>query len=216
MAVALILWPHSKRKGHIRSDMKANLPMIPRTAKFGTVAYLAQSEVKLLCETVQEGRNGVRNSLLIKTLFQCALRISECLSLTPAHLQKWDGRQPVIEIIGKGNKRRMVSIPQRLVDQLRAFAFQERLTSHDRFFKINRSQAWRVITTAARKTGFTKRIHPHLFRHSGSIERLKQTGNPKSLQMFLGHSSPQMTMRYLSTLSAEDSLAIEGQVEFDE
>jgi integrase/recombinase XerD len=152
---------------------------------------------------------------LIKTIFQGALRISEALSLTPNSIQRFNGRQPVLEIIGKGRKRRVVAIPQRLVDQLRAFAFEKGLGPNDRFFKINRSQAWRVITKAAKKTGFTKRVHPHLFRHSGSIERLRQTGNPKSLQMFLGHSSPQMTLKYLSTLSSEDSIAIEGQVEFE-
>ena len=48
-----------------------------------------------------------------------------------------------------------------------------------------------------------------------AIERLRQTGNPKALQIHLGHTSPFMTMRYLSTLTAEDALRIQQHVEFD-
>jgi len=51
-------------------------------------------------------------------------------------------------------------------------------------------------------------------RHSDAIERLRQTGNPKALQINLGHVSPMMTMCYLSTLTAEDALRIQQEVEF--
>ena len=54
-----------------------------------------------------------------------------------------------------------------------------------------------------------------LLRHSDAIERLRQTGNPKALQLHLGHSSTLMTMRYLSTLTAEDALRIQQEVRFD-
>ena len=59
-----------------------------------------------------------------------------------------------------------------------------------------------------------KRVYPHLLRHSDSIERLRQTRNPKALQGHLGHASPLMTLRYLSTLQEEDSLRIQQDVEF--
>jgi integrase len=49
-----------------------------------------------------------------------------------------------------------------------------------------------------------------------AIERLKQTGNPKALQHHLGHSSISIVMRYLSTLTQEESLKIQQQVEFKE
>ncbi|MHB8067332.1 MAG: hypothetical protein ACYDIC_05470 [Desulfobaccales bacterium] len=58
-------------------------------------------------------------------------------------------------------------------------------------------------------------VSPRLLRHSDAIERLRQTGNPKALQLHLGHASPFMTMRYLSTLTAEEALRIQQEVEFD-
>ncbi len=47
------------------------------------------------------------------------------------------------------------------------------------------------------------------------MERLRQTKNPKAFQDHLGHASPLMTLRYLSTLQEEDSLRIQPDVEFD-
>jgi len=68
----------------------------------------------------------------------------------------------------------------------------------------------------SQKAGVTKRVYPHLLRHSDAIERLRQTGNPKALQHHLGHASPLMVMRYLSTLTQEDSLRIQQQVDFED
>jgi len=84
-----------------------------------------------------------------------------------------------------------------------------------RLFPINRKWAWQILKAAAERAEITKKVYPHLLRHSDAIERLRQTGNPKALQIHLGHASPMMTMRYLSTLTAEDALRIQQGVEFE-
>ncbi|RLG67972.1 MAG: hypothetical protein DRO11_09535, partial [Methanobacteriota archaeon] len=76
--------------------------------------------------------------------------------------------------------------------------------------------AWQILKELAARAGIQKRVYPHLLRHSDAIERLRQTGNPKALQHHLGHSSTVMVMRYLSTLTQEDSLRIQQQVEFED
>ena len=62
--------------------------------------------------------------------------------------------------------------------------------------------------------GLEKRVFPHLLRHSDAIIRLRKTGNPKALQYHLGHNTPAMTLRYLSTLTQEDALRVQQEVEF--
>lgn len=178
------------------------------------VPYLAPSEVKLLAQEALKGRQGVRDSLLILLLFQTGLRVSEALSLTPSSIQRFEGR-PVLSVIGKGKKLRMIGIPERLADRLKSYAYEKKLSPNDRLFSINRSRAWQIIKRASIKAGFNKRVFPHLLRHSDAIERLKQTGNPKALQMHLGHSSTLMTMRYLNTLTQEDSIRINQEVQFE-
>ena len=179
------------------------------------VPYLLPEEVQILAAEARKRRNGERDYLFILLLFQTGLRISEALSLTPAKIYKFDGMW-VIEVIGKGKKLRLVSCPENLANKLMAYAYHKKLDSQDRFFPFNRIRGWQIIKEAAIKAGFEKRIFPHLLRHSDAIERLRQTGNPKALQHHLGHSSISMVMRYLSTLTQEDSLRIQQQVEFKE
>ncbi len=180
----------------------------------GIVFYLTREEVHKLAQAAQEGRNGERDELLILTLFQTGLRISEALSLTPAKIKNFEG-QPALEILGKGKKARVVACPERLAKRLKAYAYEAQLRPNDRFFPFTRVRGWQIINTASERAELHKRTYPHLLRHSDAIERLRQTGNPKALQHHLGHTSMFMTMRYLSTLTKEDSLRIQQQVEFE-
>jgi len=179
------------------------------------VPYLSPEEVQRLAEEARKGRNGERDSLFILLLYQTGLRISEALSLTPAKIDRFEGK-PVLNVIGKGNKPRIVSCPMSLTERIMAYAHKRKLDSQDRFFPFNRTRGWQIIKQAAAKAGFEKRVFPHLLRHSDAIERLRQTGNPKALQHHLGHSSISMVLRYLSTLTQEESLRIQQRVEFKE
>ena len=179
------------------------------------VPYLAPNEVKSLAQEASKGRQGQRDGLLVVLLFQTGLRISEALGLTPSSVQRFEGR-PVLSVVGKGRKLRTIGIPERLADRLKSHAYEKRLGNRDRLFPINRSRAWQIIKRASVGAGFNKRVFPHLLRHSDAIERLKQTGNPKALQLHLGHSSTVMTMRYLNTLTQEDSIRVNQEVVFED
>jgi len=178
------------------------------------VPYLTPEEVKILTEAVNSSRNNQRDRLLILFLFQTGLRISEALSLTPSSIQMFEGK-PVLSVLGKGKKPRVIACPERLAEKLKSYAYEKNISPMDRFFPINRSRAWQIIKEASIKAGFNKRVYPHLLRHSDAIERLRQTGNPKALQLHLGHASTVMTMRYLSTLTQEDAVRINQEVKFD-
>jgi len=178
------------------------------------VPYLTPDEVKRLCDTARERRKGERDSLLLKTLFETGLRISECLSLTPRKIDTHEGHA-VMYIKGKGNKDRMVACLDNLAYILKAYVYSKKLKLDDKIFKITRQRSWQIVKEIAEKEGMQKRVFPHLFRHSDAIERLRRTGNPKALQYHLGHASLVMTLRYLSTLTAEDALKIQQGVEFE-
>ena len=108
----------------------------------------------------------------------------------------------------------MVACPEDLAHRIRSFAYSKQIGSDDRIFPINRKRAWQIVKLAGEKANLQKRVWPHLLRHSDAIERPRQTVNPKALQLHLGHSSALMIMRYLATLTAEDALRIQQQVEF--
>jgi len=141
------------------------------------VPYLTPEEVADLAGACQ-GRNRHRNRLLILTLFQTGLRISEALSLTPRKIGSHEG-YAALHIRGKGSKDRIVSCPENLTHQLKSYAFDRRLGLDDPIFPIGRKMAWVIVKRAAAAAGLQKQVWPHLLRHSDAIERLRQTGNPK-------------------------------------
>jgi integrase len=188
---------------------------IVKRKSLSPVPYLRPEEVSALLEGARKLRYGERNVLLIKVLYQCGLRISEALSLTPSHLTQFEGIH-CLRVKGKGGKERLVHVPEALYSQLLAYAYQRGLKQTDRFFNLNRKNAHKMLVKAAKLAGLTKRVYPHLLRHSCAIERLRQTGNPRALQWHLGHNSMAMTMRYLATLTMEEALKIQAQVKFEE
>jgi integrase/recombinase XerD len=196
--------------------MKALVPSTKFALRRATrvVPYLTPDEVYQIADAAKESRKGERDELLILLLFETGLRISEALSIMPRDIQEYSGK-PVLSILGKGKKRRLVSCPESLAHRIKSYAYTKQIGLDSRIFPINRKRAWQIVKVAAEKAAIQKRVFPHLFRHSDAIERLRQTGNPKSLQLHLGHSSTLMTMRYLSTLQEEDSLKIEQQVVFE-
>ena len=179
------------------------------------VPYLLPDEIKLMMETAEERRHGDRDALLIKLLFITGLRISEALNLTLVNLNRPKRDLPYLRIIGKGKKPRLIACPPELADSLEAYARRHNIGDHDRLFPIYRKMAYWIIRRTGEQSGLSKKIYPHLLRHSCAIERLKQTGNPKALQLHLGHATPLMTMRYLATLGAEEALRIQQGVKFD-
>jgi len=188
--------------------MKTGLP----ARALRLVPYLTPEEVQQLCAACR-GRHRDRDALLILLLFQTGLRISEALGLTVGQLSRQPG---ALEVMGKGGKLRLVACPYSLVHRLKACAFDRGLGPADRLFPVGRKRAWQIIRGAAERAGLGKRVYPHLLRHSDAIERLRQTGNPRALQLHLGHASPLMTMRYLSTITAEEALRINQAVRFED
>jgi integrase/recombinase XerD len=175
------------------------------------VRYLVEDEVNQLCRACKKERDR----LLILLLFQTGLRISEALALTPASIGEFEGK-PAMEIVGKGKKLRLVALPVNLREKLESYAYRAKIEPRIRFFDINRSRAWQILNEVREAAGIEKRVFPHLLRHSDAIIRLRKTGNPKALQYHLGHNSPAMTLRYLSTLTQEDALRVQQEVRFEE
>ncbi|MCK4816869.1 tyrosine-type recombinase/integrase, partial [bacterium] len=180
---------------------KVNLP----------VSYLTEEDIRQLTEACRKERD----KLLITLLFQTGVRISEALALTPASIRIFEGK-PAMEIVGKGKKLRMVALPVNLKEKLESYAYRARIEPRMKFFDINRSRAWQILNEVREAAGIEKRVFPHLLRHSDAIIRLRKTGNPKALQYHLGHNTPAMTLRYLSTLTQEDALRVQQGVRFEE
>ena len=178
------------------------------------VSFITETEVYRIADVAKAMRDGERNELLILIMFQAALRVTEAVKLRVQDKATVDGKH-ILLVQGKGNKPRLVAIPEKLSYHLGDYAHRQGLKPEDRFFSITRTRAWQIVKECADRAGIDRRIYCHLLRHGGAIARLKRTGNPKSLQIHLGHSDMKMTMRYLATMQAVESLQTESKVEFE-
>ena len=68
------------------------------------------------------------------------------------------------------------------------------------------------LTQVVRPTRYIGGVH--VLRHSGALERLKDTCNTQALKDPLGHSAAKMTLCYMTALTREESAKISQQVDF--
>ena len=184
------------------------------------VVHLNLDQVRQLASAAGQSRHGERDKLLIQLLYDGCLRCSEAIVLWPNALTQ-DHARWTLKVMGKGGKISKVVISPTLAAQLQAYAYRHKLGDNDRFFPITRSQALRIVTTAFDRAGIPRPRREtdgvgavHILRHSGAIERLRPSGNPKAVQDHLRHKSALMTMRYLKTLSHDESLQIQQEIDF--
>lgn len=183
------------------------------------VPHISLDDVRgLASAALNAGREGKgdRDSLLIQTMFDGCLRVSEALQLTPNSLHQTEYGWAVW-ITGKGNKRAEAAISTSLASRLHAYAYQRSIPPTQRFFRMDRKRVHKIMERAFDAAGIIKPPHVgavHVLRHSGLIERLEATGNPKAVQDQARHQSFKMTQRYMKTVSSKHSLRINQGVDF--
>jgi integrase len=185
------------------------------------VPHFSAGQVKLMAVVAGHNkRHGERNALLIKFIFDGCLRVSEALGVRPVDLQRTpDGW--TVRVKGKGSNPGVVAISGSIAAELQSYCYRAKIGEGECIFQVSRSQAFRIVTEAFIRAGIPRpskeRDHVggvHVLRHSGAIERLRLTGNPRATQSQLRHKSSLMTLRYLKTLSADESLRIQQAVDF--
>ncbi len=193
-------------------------------SKCGTADYVphvSTEDIRLIAAVAnQQKRHGERNSLLVKTLFDSVLRCSEGIGVRPCDLVKTESGWTVT-VLGKGCRPGIAAISPSLVAELQSYAYRHHIGERDKIFPISRSQAFRIICKAFDHAGVRRPSRSvdrvgavHVLRHSGAVERLKQHGNPRALQTQLRHKTALMTLRYLKTISVEESLKLEQSIDF--
>lgn len=201
----------------------ANLPAIMRGQagdSGGYVPHLSRGDVQLMTVVAaQDKRHGRRDAALIRTIYDAALRVSEALSIRHCDLEQTPDGWQVHVLTDSKTGAGVAAISAGTVTDLYAVILELKREPTDRIFGISRSQAYRIIVTAYEKSGVRRPGVAldgvgacHVLRHSGAIERLKLTGNPRAVQHQLRHKSVSMTMRYLKTLQADESMVIQQGV----
>lgn len=159
------------------------------------VARLTRPELEQLLAYAY-GRLGERG-LLIKTLFLTGCRVSEFVALDVDDVDH-DANTVTIRR-GKGDKARVVPILPALANELRVYVDHRTrgpLFLNRSWKRFTQRRVQQIVKALAAGTGLTKRVYPHLMRHTVA-QHLLEGGMPlEQVQQFLGHASITTTQIY--------------------
>ncbi len=151
-----------------------------------------------------------RNNLILKILYYTGLRVDELTQLKTNSFHK-SNDQMIMIVIGKGRKVRSVHIPDHLKVDILDYVFD--LSSEDVLFtndrrvdfgiqdftrsRLNHSQIYRIVKTAAKNAGLNVNPSPHWLRHTSATHAIEAGAPVHVVQRSLGHESIATTGRYL-------------------
>jgi integrase/recombinase XerD len=155
----------------------------------------------------------LRDRALLEFLYGTGARISEATGLDIDELQL-DPADPMIRLIGKGGKHRIVPVGSYAARALEAYLVRARpaLASvrgnpavflNARGGRLTRQGAWGVLHAAAARAGLPE-VSPHTLRHSFATHMLDGGADIRVVQELLGHASVTTTQVY--TLITVDRL----------
>ncbi len=149
---------------------------------------LTEDEVEKVLKAAAE--RSYRDYLMLKTVLQCGLRISELLSLKKESIVDYRGRK-VLRVIGKGGKERFIPLTGEFAEELCRYA---ETCQTERLFPLTYQGAKYIFNRIKEKTGIN--LHPHKLRHTFATILVDRGVDIRVIQAFLGHASPNTSARY--------------------
>lgn len=139
----------------------------------------------------------VRNAFIVSLFYSSGIRLSELISLDRGSIQN---RQ--FQVVGKGRKARLCFIDKRTEDLMEEY-LEERNDSCEALIvskmykqRMTPSNVQLVIKNTAERAGITKKVTPHILRHSFATNFLQNNGNIRYLSTMLGHANVSTTTIY--------------------
>jgi site-specific recombinase XerD len=152
---------------------------------------------------------SIRELSILMLLYSTGLRVSELASIKIEDLKK---NIPIIEVIGKGNKKRIVPFCDSLRATLSQYWLHNRKPARTGFLftsKVNplepikTVEIYQIFKRALKNSGINKKCSPHSLRHSFATRMLELGVSLREIQLMLGHSQLQTTEIYTHIRAAQ-------------
>lgn len=157
---------------------------------------LSKEEIKKILDVTAK---DLRFFCMFSILYSAGLRISELLNLKPGDIS--ESRSMIRVRQGKGRKDRYTLLSKPLVKKLveynRLYRPKVWFFEHRPDEPFTESIISKRLKAAALEAGITKRIYPHLLRHSFATHLLEQGTDIKIVKELMGHNNIKTTERYV-------------------
>ncbi|MCZ0931916.1 MAG: tyrosine-type recombinase/integrase [Oligoflexia bacterium] len=164
----------------------------PPKNSYRVPSFLSVDEVFSILEMFKKEKiKRARDKALFFLLYGGGLRVSEACQLKNQEINWLNG---TLQITGKGNRQRLVSLPEK------AFKYLKNLKSNEIYLfgktPLSERKAYDIIRSIGQRAGLLKPLHPHALRHSFATHMLLGGSNLRTLQKLLGHKSLTATQKY--------------------
>lgn len=166
----------------------------PKLSKHFPVV-LTKEEVQKLLSSVED----LREKTILSILYGAGLRLMEALTLSPSDI---NSKEMYIRVRnGKGQRERRAQLSPALLEILREYYRVYRPQGEWLFCgkkgrHLGDTFVQRACERAAKRAKITKRVYPHLLRHSYATHLLEQGTDLRVIGELLGHASLKTTMIY--------------------
>jgi integrase/recombinase XerD len=172
------------------------------------VSYLTRDELQALLDAPDTSTvSGIRDRAMLHLTFAAGLRVSELVGL---RLDQID-RQGVstVHIIGKGRRERILPLWKETAAAVKAWLKVRPASAAPELFLNARGQAMtrdgfeyilaKHVATASRAVPSiaSKRVSPHVLRHTCAMHTLQATRDVRKVSLWLGHAGLESTEVYL-------------------
>ncbi|MDH3283873.1 MAG: tyrosine recombinase, partial [Acidobacteriota bacterium] len=191
------------REEGLREDDPARRLAAPRRRR-PLPRVLTSAEIEaLLAAPDPSTPRGSRDRAMLEVLYATGLRVSELVSLTTDRI---DLRRGIARVVGKGGAERVVPLGRHALRVVREYLERDRPRLAPRGEVAFPGRAGRALTRqafwvnlrklAARAGVPTRRISPHVVRHSFATHLVENGADLRTVQVLLGHADISTTEIY--------------------
>jgi integrase/recombinase XerD len=167
--------------------------------------YLNHTEINRLLEAPDATKpTGLRDRAMLQLLYASGLRVTELCELQLSDLNEEVG---VVRVLGKGNKQRLVPVGRQALSAFCSYRAEARgvllkgrgskyLFVTARGTRMTRQGFWKLLARYGTKAGISRRLTPHVVRHSFATHLLEGGADLRSVQTMLGHADISTTQIY--------------------
>ena len=140
---------------------------------------------------------GLRDSAILELFFSTGLRVSELCALN----RDLDLTRDEFSVRGKGEKIRVVFLSGDAKDAIKAYEkkrgdVEEALFISTSNTRLTPRSIERIVKSYAIKACITRKVTPHVIRHSFATDLLENGADLRSVQALLGHANIATTQVY--------------------
>ena len=189
----------------ITKNDPSQLLVPPRLTRSIPTTLLVE-EVNQIIQSVDLNKKyALRDQAILSMLYASGLRVTELVDLKLKNLMMDEG---LIRVFGKGGKERIVPFGKRALTFLKLYLKEVRpfnskkgksqgiLFLNHRGGKLTRMSIWNILHENTLRAGITKKVSPHVLRHSFATHLLEGGADLRSVQEMLGHSDITTTQIY--------------------